>query len=184
METTKVRDLMLSLAEYVTISEDATVFDAVLALEKAQSKTEGRVHPHRAILVCDKNARVIGKLSQLDILRSLEPKYSTINELKGVSGFGLGADYMRSMMDTYDLWKAPLSDLCRKAADVTVGSVVRAPMEHELIDQEATLNRAVHELIVGHHQSLLVTSKGEIVGILRLTDVYRQVTDRMKACKI
>jgi CBS domain-containing protein len=184
METTKIKDLMLSLKEYVTISEDATVFEAVLALEEARKKTVESVVPHRAILVCDKNNKVIGKLSQLDVLRSLEPKYGTISELKGVSGFGLGADYVRSMMDTYDLWKAPLVDLCRKAADVKVGSVVRAPLEHELIDQEATLNRAVHELIVGHHQSLLVTAQGEIVGILRLADVYQAVTDRMKACRL
>jgi len=39
-------------------------------------------------------------------------------------------------------------------------------------------------MIMGHHQSLLITSKGEIVGILRLTDVFDEVGKRMKACRI
>jgi predicted transcriptional regulator len=61
---------------------------------------------------------------------------------------------------------------------------VKSPLEGEIIDQEATLNRAVHQLVVGHFQSLLVTSKGEFVGILRLVDVFHELTERMKACKI
>ena len=88
------------------------------------------------------------------------------------------------MMEEYELWKAPLEDLCRKAANVKLGSIVAAPLEGEFIDQDASLDKAVHQLIMGHHQSLLVTSKGRIVGILRLTDVFKEVTDRIKACKI
>ena len=65
---------------------------------------------------------------------------------------------MKSMMDRYELWKAPLDDLCRKAAQVKLKSIVAAPLEGEFVDQDANLNRAVHQLIMGHHQSLLVTS--------------------------
>ena len=39
-------------------------------------------------------------------------------------------------------------------------------------------------MIMGHHQSLLVTSGERIVGILRLSDVFKEVSDRIKACKI
>jgi hypothetical protein len=184
MEATKVKDLMVPLGEYTCVPDSATLFEAVVALEEAQKRAEGQPFPPRAVLVCDKDNRILGKLSQVDILRSLEPKYGKIDDLKGVSGFGLSADYVRSMIDTYDLWKAPLMDLCRKAADIKVGAVVKGPLEHELIDQEASLNRAVHQLIVGQHQSLLVTSQGNVVGILRLTEVYREVSDRMKACKV
>jgi hypothetical protein len=37
---------------------------------------------------------------------------------------------------------------------------------------------------MGPHQSLLVTRQGEIVGILRLTDVYVEVSERIKACEL
>ncbi|MBI5252360.1 MAG: CBS domain-containing protein, partial [Desulfomonile tiedjei] len=128
--------------------------------------------------------KVIGKLAQLDVLRALEPRYSELIDLKKVSGFGLSAEFMKSMMDRYELWKAPLEDLCRKAAQVRLGTLVSAPLEAEIIDQNATLDKAVHQMIMGHHQSLLVTSGESIVGILRLTDVFKEVSDRIKACKI
>lgn len=184
MEKRTVKDLMVPLDEYVCVSEDATLSDAVIALEEAQGKNAARNHPHRAVLVCDKNGNAIGKIGHLDVLRSLEPKYSEIGDLKKVSGFGLSAEYMRSMMDQHDLWKSPLEDLCRKAAQVRLGSIVAAPLEGELIDQDQTLDQAVHQLILGHHQSLLVTSGERIVGILRLADVYEEVGARIKACKI
>lgn len=184
METTKVKDLMVPLEQYVCVSEDATLYEAVLAMEDARTRTAAQGHPHRAVLICDKTGRVVGKLGYLDVLRSLEPRYSELSDLKKVSGFGLSAEFMKSMMNKYDLWKAPLEDLCHKATQVKLGSIVAAPLEGEFVDEAATLDQAVHQLIMGHHQSLLVTSNDRIVGILRLTDVYDEVTRRMKACQV
>ncbi len=184
METIKVKDLMVPLDQYVCVQEDATLFEAVVALEEAQAKAPAKKYPHRAVLICDKNDNVIGKMGYLDLLRSLEPRYSELSDLKRVSGFGLSAEFMKSMMDKYELWKAPLDDLCRKANQIKLSSIVAAPLEGEFVDQNATLNRAVHQLIMGHHQSLLVTSGDRIVGVLRLTDVFKEVSDRIKACKI
>jgi CBS domain-containing protein len=184
MESMKVKDLMVPLDQYVCVNAEATISDAILALEEAQAKYGARTYPYRAVLVCDKDNNVIGKVGHLDVLRSLEPKYSELVDLKKVSGFGLSAEYMRSMMADFDLWKTPLEDLCHKAATVSLGSIVAAPLEGELVDSEATLDQAVHQLIMGHHQSLLVTSGDRIVGMLRLTDVYREVSDRIKACKV
>jgi len=184
VETTKVKDLMVALGEYTTVSENATLYDAVLALQAAMKKKNEGGYPHRAVLVLDKNGRAIGKLTQLDVLRSLEPRYGEMGDLKKVSGFGLSAEYLKSAMQDYDLWKAPLEHLCRKSADLGVGQIVSSPLEGESIDSDASLNQAVHQMIMGHHQSLLITSKGEIVGILRLTDVFDEVGKRMKACRI
>jgi len=52
------------------------------------------------------------------------------------------------------------------------------------VDEMATLNEAVIQLLVGKHQSLLVTRGREIVGILRLTDVFKKVSDMISSCKI
>jgi CBS domain containing-hemolysin-like protein len=59
------------------------------------------------------------------------------------------------------------------------------PTEGEYVPMDATLDQALHQLVVGHHQSLLVTKDGkEIVGILRLTDVFQEVCEMMKACQL
>jgi len=184
MEKFKVKDLMVPAAQYICVSEDATLYEAVVALEQAQEKYKSKGHPFRAVLVCDKSGKVVGKLAYLEVLRALEPRYSELADLKKVSGFGLSAEFMKSMMDRYELWKAPLEDLCHKAAQVSLRSIVSAPMEGEIIEQNETLDKAVHQLIIGHFQSLLVTSEERIVGILRLSDVFKEVSDRIKACKI
>jgi predicted transcriptional regulator len=184
METIKVRDLMVPLEQYACVSEESTLYEAVIALEEAQAKYASKNYPHRAVLICDEKNNVVGKLGQLDVLRTLEPRYSELTDLKKVSGFGLGAEFMRTMMEKYELWKAPLEDLCLKAARVKLGSIVSAPLEGEFIDQDASLDQAVHQLIMGHHQSLLVTSQGRVVGILRLSDVFKEVTERIKQCRI
>jgi predicted transcriptional regulator len=67
---------------------------------------------------------------------------------------------------------------------VKVGDLVATPLEGEIIDSEDTLNKAVHQIIVGHKQSLIVKSGGKIVGILRLTDVFDEIAKRMRLCKI
>jgi CBS domain-containing protein len=184
METIKVRDLMVPLGQYVCVSEDATLYEAVAELDKAREQYLTKGYPHRAVLVCDKGGNVVGKLSQLDVLRSLEPKYSDLADLKKVSGFGLSSEFMRSMMPRYELWEAPLDDLCHKAAQVRLGSIVSAPMEGESVEEDTTLDKAVHQMIMGHFQSLLVKSGDRIVGILRLTDVFAEVSARIKACTI
>jgi CBS domain containing-hemolysin-like protein len=56
--------------------------------------------------------------------------------------------------------------------------------EGEYVSQEASLDEAIHQLVLGQHQSLLVTEGNEIVGILRLTDVFAAVFHVMKQCSI
>jgi CBS domain-containing protein len=55
MKSYSVKDLMVPLSEYATVSEDATLYDAVLSLEEAQEKFEDRHtrYRHRAILILD-----------------------------------------------------------------------------------------------------------------------------------
>jgi len=184
MDAIKVKDLMVPLHEYAVISEDATLFEAVSTLEESRMRFDSRGYRHRAVLVQNSKGVIVGKLSQWDILSSLEPNYNKMGDLKRLSGFGLSAEFLRSMIDRYELWQCPLDDLCRKASDVRVGDIVSSPTEGEVTDSEASLNQAVHQLIMGHYQSLLVKHDDEVVGILRLSDVFDEVAKRMKACRM
>lgn len=180
----KVSQFMVPLSEYATVSEDATLYEAVLALEKAQEEFDQTRDRHRAILVYDKQKKIVGKVSQLDVLRSLEPQYKEMGVSSGYSRFGLSAAFVKSMMEHWRLWAKPLDDICQKAGVIRVKEIMYAPTEGEYVKDEATLNEAIHQLIMGHHQSLLVTRGEEIVGILRLTDVFREVCDAIKTCEM
>lgn len=42
----------------------------------------------------------------------------------------------------------------------------------------------MHIMIIGHHNSLLVNQDGNIMGILRLADVFNYINDLIKVCEI
>ncbi len=186
MQTVTVKDLMVPLEEYATVSEEATLYEAVMALEKAQEELDrSRYHYlHRAVVVLDKNGKVLGKISQLDALRALEPKYAKVGEPTTISRAGFSPQFLKNMLDQYALFRGSLDDICSKAAEVKVKSFVHAPSEGEFVSEDATLAEAIHMILMGQRQSLLVTRGDDIVGILRLTDIFKEVFQRMKACKM
>ncbi len=184
MNRIKVRELMTPLTEYATVSAEATLSEAVLALEQAQAKVDQDREKHKAVLVFDADDHIIGKLSQWDIIKGLEPNYKKIGEFHESSRYGFTTDFIRSMLTNYDLWRKPLEDICKKAAAVTVREIMSTPGPGEYVEADATLNEAIHQLVVGQHASLLVTEGSKIVGILRLSDVFKEVCDRIKACKM
>lgn len=182
MKEFKVVDLMVPLSEYATVSEDATLYEAVSGLEKAQEEFDHTRYRHRAILVMDHDGKVIGKLTQLDALKALEPKYGEMLDRRQSHHLGFSKEFLRSMLKEHSLFDNSLEDICRKAGEQNVKKHMRAPSDGEFIEENTTLDEAIHQLVLGNHQSLLVTRQGAITGILRLTDVFAAVYHTMREC--
>lgn len=185
MKSIKVKEMMIPLSEYVTVSEDTNLYDAIMALEAARENFDETRYPHRAILTLDADGNVVGKVSMLSLLSALEPKYDQIADPEIISRSGINPEFLRSMVEKYSLWEKPLEDICAKAVGKKVKNFMYKPTEGEYIEENSTLNEAIHLLVVGHHQSLLVTKEDDkISGVLRLTDVISHVCELAKACKI
>lgn len=185
MKSYLVKDLMVPLEEYATVSEKASLPEAVDALEKSQQAFNEKHDRHRAVLVLDDQGRVVGKLSQHDLLKALEPNYEKMEKAWQVrlSRFGVGEPYVKNAIREFSLWQKPLQDLCGKAFGIQVRDIMYAPGEGETVDAESTMDDGVHRLITGRHHSLLVTQGGRIVGILRLADVFELVGRGLKECR-
>ncbi len=54
MSDFRVKELMVPLSEYATVPEGSTLFEAVLALEKAQEEFDHTKYKHRGVLILDK----------------------------------------------------------------------------------------------------------------------------------
>jgi len=180
MKTRMVKDIMVPLAEYATVSENATLQEAILALEKAQEKFDQARYRHRALLVLDKQKKVVGKISQIDLLTILEPKYGTMLEDGGLAHSGLTKKFMESMLDHYDLWNSSMDSICANVSNKKVSAFMKSLSEGEYIREDDSLGKATHQLIMGNNQSLLVTRGDDIVGILRLTDVFSEMVQVIK----
>lgn len=176
MKKIAIKELMVSLEEYATVPEDATLSDGIVALELAQQAFDHTKYRHRAILVLDKTKRPIGKISQIDALKALEPKYKEIQGKDTKSAFRhFSRMFLNSMIEHHGLFDGTLDDLRKRAARIRVRDFMHTLSADECLDENATLDEAIHILIMSHQQSLLVTRNSEIVGILRLTDVFSAV---------
>ena len=94
MTDKQVKDLMLSLDEYATVSEDSTLQHAFHAL-RLPHKVGGRLrHCHRAVLVLNRKGSVVGKLTHWALLRCLEPELLGANDLCSLPRAGLSLDFL------------------------------------------------------------------------------------------
>jgi CBS domain-containing protein len=184
MQSIKVGELMVPIAEYATVSEDASLNEAVLSLEKAQKHVESGREKHKAVLVLDSKGHVVGKIDQWTVLWAIEPRYKHIGDIRETSRYGFSPEYLRSMVKNVGLWQKPLENLCRKAAEINVREIMQVLTDGEFVQEDASLDQALHQMVMGRHASLLVKKGDSVTGILRQSDVFKEICDRMKACEI
>jgi hypothetical protein len=182
MRTVTVKDLMVPLKEYATVPKEATLREAVQALEKAQMTLDPSRHKHRAILVLDEDGKVVGKLTMKDILVAIEPNYGKVEGMDVLKRSGYSPDLIKDMLEDHALWVEPLELICKRAAGVKLSDFIQAPSEDEYIDENATLGEATHHLVIGPYLSLLVTRGDAVAGILRLSDVFSKICEIIKSC--
>ena len=176
-----VKDLMVPLSEYATVSVGSTLSEALRALAKAQEEYNHTQYKHRAVLVLDEHKQVVGKLSQLDFLRSLEPVDETIERIKDIRKFGFSSKSVALQQERYRRESLPSMDVFSQAASMKVEDFMQTPSEGEYVNEDTSLYTAVHQLITGRHLSLLVTRNQKIVGVLRMSDVFAAAFHTMQA---
>ena len=184
METKTVQDLMRPLSEYRTIAIEANLYQAAQALDQALKEFEQNPKLHKILLISDQQGEIVGKISQLDVLRVLEPKGKPVGESGSLSRFGISPQYLKPMLKQCKFWNKPLTELCQDAARVQVKKLIHAPAEGEFVEENASLTEAIHQLALEHHQSLLVTRGNKIVGVLRQIDIFKEVFQTLAECKL
>jgi CBS domain-containing protein len=181
MKDKKVKDVMIALSDYATVSEVDTLATAIKALKEARDDTKYK-YKHRAVLVYNNEKKISGKVSLRCVLKALEPKYRQFEHPEnigsiGLSRFGFSNDFLSSLVENLSLWDETLDELVKKASKLKVKDIMYTPSNGEYVDEEAPIAEAVHQFILGCHQSLLVIKNDKVIGILRLSDVFDLVSE-------
>lgn len=184
MHSFKVEDIIVPIEEYATVSQDATLYDAIQALTKAQADFDQAKYKHRAILVLGEKGEVVGKLSKIDVIRGLEPNYKKIGKSTDLKHWGLSKEAATNILQDLQLWQKPLKDICKKANTIHARDIMSTLEDGEYVSKEATLDEAIHQLVIGQHQSLLVVDDRKVIGILRLSDVFSTITQIINQCEL
>ena len=173
MKTKLVKDLMIPADLYPTIDEDATMLEAVVALRKAQENVPPGQQPFRAVLVVNKQKKIVGKIGHLSFLKALEPKYNQVFDIDKLTRANMSSMYLETMLGHYNLWDDSADNICQIAKSSLARDIMQPVIEN--IDENEPLLKAIHRIIMWQSLSVLVTRGNEIVGILRLSDVYDEV---------
>lgn len=114
MQESTVKKLMVPISEYAVVNKEATLFEAVIELEKSQKEFRRSKYRHRAVLVLDEKNEILGKISQMDVLKALEPKYRELGDNGALPHSGFSLQFLKSMMNTFDLWQGSLNKIAKK----------------------------------------------------------------------
>ncbi len=175
-----VREIMIPLAEYATVGPEASLGEALAALDAAKAGPGG--NRHLSVLVMDQAGAVRGKLSPFSFLKALEPAYLDPDKFTAMRDWGFGSEFIDRMLRDQGMFEAPLDHLCAKAARRTVGDILEKQDERQVIDAATALAVAVHMFVMDRPDHLLVSEGGRVVGILRLCDVFTEVCAAIRAC--
>lgn len=183
MKTQAVKDIMVPISDYATVSQDASLLEAYTALESEKKRYGNEPYRHNSLLVLDDANQVVGRVSQVDLMRALEPRYHEIGDVKRMGKMYLSDKMLVAIREELSLWEQPLKDLCSTVASIRVKDFMQVPVGGEFVKETDTMNVALHRIVMGHHHSLLVTRGKEVVGILRSTDVFNRLCNMIKACE-
>jgi CBS domain-containing protein len=182
MKSPSVKGMMIPLSKCATVHEDSNLYEAIVALDNIQKAQKRDFYKVRGVLVLNRDGRVVGKINPLDLIIGIEDNYKKVGDLRSVSHTGFSREFITMMIERNKLWHDPLEDLCRKAARHKVSNMMDKPTPGEYVDHEDSLVEAIHRLVLGHYPYLLVTKDEEVIGILRMEDVFKLVCDQIKAC--
>lgn len=174
---TKVKDRMIPLEKYATVSPDATLKEAALSLRTSHCELGTGMCAEtgpRTVFVIDNTGKLVGILDFSSILSTLIPEITG-----GLSAKldALGVSIAFAQADAASLDESRLGFQARviKNASTKVRNIMLKI--RGTIDADATLMDALKQMYRNKITKLPVYEGGKLVGVLRDTDLFLAVTE-------
>jgi len=175
-----VKDLMIPIADYVTVKKENHLADVLNAIEEKRIVDQG--HAHRDAIVVDDNNRFIGKVTMIDIFRALDPGYRKVQ--KDQPKRTLTDEFVKKAVQELNLWVEPIEDVCQRFSDVTVADAMHLPEKTEYIQEDDSLEKALSLYVMGVHQPLIVSKDDTVTGLLRFGDLFEVLHKHLLKCDL
>lgn len=165
----KVRDIMIHIDDYTKVSEDDTVKDAVANLMASFNKfiSSGRLMEtgHRSLLVYDRNHKVVGILSIMDLIRALRPAYLSAAKPSTAD----------SMQYSAMFWEGLFTTQAKNLAKQKVGDIMSdRPLS---VDQDTNLMEVANLMFTSQVRRLIVSDGDKIIGVVREQELFFEIAN-------
>lgn len=168
-----VREVMVPLSDYTTLTETATVAQAIKALRESftsRQTTDSIMETgHRSVLVIDDHGEAAGLLAIGDLMRAMMPPYLSAPKPT------LAEAIQYSPM----FWTGMFSLALKKLADKPIGEIMSpAP---PTISADGSLLEAAYLMLKHGARRLAVRGNGKLVGVIREQDLFFEMDRLLRA---
>lgn len=167
-----VRDLMIPLGVYTTLSSEATVEQAVEALRNSVAcRPAGESvmeTSHSSVLVRGGDGQVLGLLVISDLLEAIMPPYLSAPKPSTADAIQYSPMFWTGMFTTE----------VHKLADCPIGDIM-SPTPPK-VRADASLLEAAYILIKHDERRLIVTQGEDVVGVIREQDLFYEMDRLLK----
>jgi CBS domain containing-hemolysin-like protein len=177
MKAIQVKEIMIPIANYITVKKGDSLLNVFQALENARKSESERAH--RDAIVVDDSGSFIGKVTMIDIFRALEPNYKKMTKRFGGT---LTDKFVMDAVRQFNLWLEPEEDICKRAGDKQVADVMHVTEKTEILQESDTLEKALNLYVMGVHQPLIVKNGDAVTGVVRFGDLFEVVRKLLLEC--
>jgi CBS-domain-containing membrane protein len=169
----KIRDLMIPIDKYSSVSQDATLREAALSLRASHCELETGMCAEtgpRTVLIVDENCKLLGILDFKSFLETLIPEIAGGLSAK-LSALGVSIAFAEAMDESRLGFRARVI----KNAETKVRDIMLKV--RGTIDADASLMDGLKKMFRNKIIVLPVYEGDTLVGVLRDTDLFLAVTD-------
>lgn len=177
----KVKEAMIPISEFVTVPQNANLYEIFQAIDEDKGTVRGCTHAPLDVVVVNVRGDLVGKVTMLDVIRAMEPHYHRVLTKRSTHDT-VTHGYLSKVFKEHNLWPELLHSICKTAVDLTAGDIMHTPAPDEYVDEEDSLEVALHRYIVGIRQSLLVRKGKEITGLICFADMFEVIKQATLAC--
>ncbi len=177
----RINQLMTKFSEIAVIDVNSTLFEAILEIAIVRKRNPAGLRCPAA-LVIDENRNVAGFLDFRHIMKGLEPQYVEVALTAKEGGFA--AERIRVELEKLGFWEDGLDQICQKAGETTVGSIMTIPDESQIAEADAFVNEAVYRMVVTGKDYLFVRHGDVLTGIISLSDVMNHICESVIECRV
>ena len=163
----KVKDIMISIADYTSVSVDTTVREAIQKLmdsfKSLVSSSRVMETGHRSLLIFDQNRNLVGVLSIMDLIKGVRPAYLSASRPDMSESIQFSSLFWNS-------WDGLFSIQMDALKEKKVGELMSEPPP--MIDGDTNLIQVADIMFKTQRRRLIVTEGKKVIGIVREQDLF------------
>lgn len=154
-------EIMVPINDYITISQDATIYEAIKVLKDSFHSNGNAWSGHRSVIVLDEKGKLVGVLTLRGLLKA-----AGLREID------------KDMTIKSESWGWYYIDRLRQETRLRVRDVMR-PLAVATVNADNTVVDIAVALLKRKVNSLPVLKKGKLVGMVRTLDIFIVLSEHL-----